>query len=106
MVYFLTIIIPTVLSEGKICILVFPFQVSVPAVPPTAEITKKAEYFISLGKNFQIPLYAVRTQAHTKTKNGCKRSAVSQHLWCKCKGCASSSIALPDCCHEGSKDKP
>lgn len=66
--YFIAITIPTVLSESKICILVSPFQVSVPAVPPTAEITLKAEFIISLGENFQRPLPAGGTQAHSKKK--------------------------------------
>lgn len=64
--YFIAIGVLTFLSESKMCILVFPFQVSVPAVPPTAEITLKGEFIIPLGKKFQRPLSAGGTQAHSK----------------------------------------
>lgn len=78
--YFIAIIIPTGLSESKICILVFPFQVSVPAVPPTAEINLKAEFITSLGENFWRPLSAGGRQVHGKKKNGCKSSAISTKI--------------------------
>lgn len=78
--YFIEIINPTGLSESKICILVFPFQVSVPAVPPTAEITLKAEFITSLGENFWRSLSAGGRQVHGKKKNGCKSSAISTKI--------------------------
>ena len=74
--YFIVIIIPTVLSESKIYILFFPFQVSVPAVPSTAEITLKAEFIISLGENFQRPLSAGGTQAYRKKKKRKRKSLI------------------------------
>lgn len=70
--YFIAIIILTVLSESKIWVLVFPFQVSVPAVPSTAEISLNAEFIISLGENFQGLLSAGETQAHREKINGYK----------------------------------
>lgn len=75
--YFIAIIILTVLSESKICVLVFPCQVSVPAVPSTAEITLKTEFSISLGENFQGLLSAGGTKAHREKINGCKSPAIS-----------------------------
>jgi len=48
-------------------------------VPPTAEITLKAEFSISLGENFQKPLSAGGTQAYRKKKRLQKLS----NLWLK-----------------------
>lgn len=75
--YFIAIIILTVLYERKICVLVFLFQVSVPAVPSTAEMSLNAEFIISLGENFQGPLSAGGTQAHREKINSCKSPAIS-----------------------------
>lgn len=75
--YFIAIIILTVLSGSKIRVLTFPFQVSVPAVPSTAEICLNTESIISLGENFQGPLSAGGTQAHREKINGYKSPAIS-----------------------------
>lgn len=75
--YFTAIIILTVVSESKIWVLVFPFQVSVPAVPSTAEMSLNAEFIISLGENFQGPLSAGVTQAHREKINGRKSPEIS-----------------------------
>lgn len=74
--YFIAIIILTVLSESKIWVLVFPFQVSVPAVPSTAEMSLNVEFSISLGESFQRPLSAGEMQAHREKINGCKNPAI------------------------------